>query len=76
MGVTHDRAAAARKAKLERIREQVSSGDLVIRKMTKTERDRWARQQAAVEAKLTPAERTRRAAAVKARRGAERRLAR
>jgi len=61
------RAAAAREAKLELIREQVSSGALVIRDMTKTERAKWAKQHATREAKLTPAERTGRAAALKER---------
>lgn len=58
----------ARQAKLDHIREQVEAGDLVIRKMTKAERELWARRQAAVEAKLSSLERTRRAAALKARR--------
>jgi hypothetical protein len=61
------KAAEVREKKLELIREQVSSGDLVIREMTKAERTRWARQHAALDAKLTPAERTRRAAHLKER---------
>jgi hypothetical protein len=36
--MNRERAASAREAKLELIREQVSSGALVIREMTKTER--------------------------------------
>src|SRR6266536_3443390 len=60
--MNRERAAAAREAKLELIREQVSSGALVIRDMTKTERAKWAKQHATREAKLTPAERTGRAA--------------
>jgi len=72
MGMTpRERAVTVRQAKLEHIREQVSSGDLVIREMTEIEREAWARQHAAAEAKLTPAERTRRAAALKARRSAK-----
>ena len=65
--MNRERAAAAREAKLELIREQVSSGALVIRDMTKTERAKWAKQHATLEAKLTPAERTGRAAALKER---------
>lgn len=72
---SRERAAATRQAKLDHIREQVQAGDLVIRRMTKAERRMWARQHAAVEAKLTLVERTRRAAALKSRRAAERRLA-
>jgi hypothetical protein len=67
MMMNRERAAAAREAKLELIREQVSSGALVIREMTKTERAKWAKQHATLEAKLTPAERTGRAAALKER---------
>ena len=73
--VTKEKAAARRRAKLAEIREQVAAGELVIRTMTKTERERWSKQHAAVEAKLTPSERTRRAAALKARRASERRRA-
>jgi hypothetical protein len=60
-------AAAAREAKLEHIREQVLSGALVIREMTKTERAKWAKQRATLEAKWTPAERTRGIAALRER---------
>ena len=70
-----ERAAAIRQAKLDHIDEQVLVGDLVIRAMTEAERTTWARQHAAVEAKLTAVERTRRAAALKARRGKERQRA-
>ena len=66
--MNRERAAVAREAKLELIRKQVSSGALVIREMTTTERAKWAEQHAILEAKLTPAERTRRAAALKERR--------
>jgi hypothetical protein len=62
----------ARRKKLDYISERVSAGELVIRAMTVGEREEWVRQHAAVDAKLTPAERTRRAAALKARRTAER----
>jgi hypothetical protein len=67
-----ERAALTRLKKLDYISTQVSAGELVIREMTLGERERWARQHAAVEAKLTPAERTRRAAALKVRRATER----
>jgi hypothetical protein len=55
-----DRAAEEREAKLKHIREQVSSGALVIRQMTHAERARWDKQRANLEAALTQAERTRR----------------
>jgi hypothetical protein len=57
VGMNREKAAAAREAKLELIREQVSSDALVIRGMTKTERANWEKQHANREAKLTPAER-------------------
>jgi hypothetical protein len=63
-----ERAAVARRKKLDYISAQVSAGELVIRAMTMAEREMWAKQHAAVEARLSPAERTRRAAALKARR--------
>ena len=67
-----ERAAVARLTKLDFISAQVSAGELVIRTMTLAERETWARQHAAVEAKLTPAEHARRAAALKSRRASER----
>lgn len=67
-----ERAALTRLKKLDYISEQISAGELVIREMTLGERERWASQHAAVESKLTSAERTRRAAALKARRATER----
>jgi hypothetical protein len=67
-----ERAAITRQKRLDYISEQVSAGELVIREMTLGERERWAIQHAAVEAKLTPAESARRAAALKARRATER----
>ena len=63
-----ERAAVARRKKLDYVSAQVAGGELVIRAMTMAERDEWARQHAAVEAKLSPAERTRRDVALKARR--------
>jgi hypothetical protein len=58
-------AAVASRKKLDYISEQVSAGELVIRAMTLADREEWAAQHAAVEAKLTSDQRTRRAAAVK-----------
>ena len=66
-----ERAAVARRKKLDYISTLVSGGELVIRAMTLAEREKWAEQHATVEAKLTPDQRTRRAAALKARRTAE-----
>ena len=63
-----ERAAATRRKKLDDISAQLEAGELVLRAMTLAERDEWARQHAAVEAKLTATERARRAAALKARR--------
>jgi hypothetical protein len=55
-----ERATEARLAKLEHIREQVSSGVLVIRQMTRAERKKWDKQRATLEASFTAAERNRR----------------
>jgi len=66
-----ERAAKARLAKLTLIREQVRSGELVIRQMTRGERQKWAEQHASVEANLTPAERRSREATLKTRRKTE-----
>jgi hypothetical protein len=65
---SREREHDAREAKLAHVRDQVASGDLVIREMTKAERARWAKQRASAEARSTPAERARRAAAVENRR--------
>ena len=65
---TREREKETREAKLEHIREQVSSGVLVVRQMTKAERAKWARWRARLEADWTPAERVRRVAALKNRR--------
>jgi hypothetical protein len=61
-----------RQKRLDYINEPMSAGELVIREMTLGERERWAIQHAAVEAKPTPADSARRAAALKARRATER----
>ena len=65
---SRERDHEARQAKLEHVREQVASGQLVIREMTDAERVRWAKRGASSEARSTPAERARRAAAVENRR--------
>jgi hypothetical protein len=65
---SRERDRDAREAKLEHVREQVASGQLVIREMTDAERVRWAKRRAISEARSTPAERARRAVAVENRR--------
>ena len=69
-----ERAAAERQAKLEHIREQVSSGALVIRQMTRAERLKWDQQRAILDANFTPAERTRRDSVLRNRRQRAERL--
>jgi hypothetical protein len=69
-----ERAAADRQAKLEHIREQVSSGALVIRQMTRAERAKWDKQRAILDANFTPAERTRRDSVLRSRRQRAERL--
>ena len=72
---SRERANDAREAQLEHMRNQVSSGDLVIRQMTNVERAKWAERRAAIEVDSTPAERIRRNAVLKTRsRRAERTL--
>ena len=63
-----EREQEAREAKLEHLREQVASGDVVIRTMTDAERAKWAKRRSAIDASSTPAERARRAAALENRR--------
>jgi hypothetical protein len=58
-----EREQEARQAKLENVREQIASGQLVIRAMSPVERSKWAKRQAQVEAHSTPAVRASRAAA-------------
>lgn len=69
-----ERAAEERRAKLEHIREQVSSGALVIRQMTRAERVRWSKEHAILEATFTRAERTRRDSLLRTRRQRAERL--
>jgi len=70
-----ERDHEARQAKLEHVREQVASGQLVIREMTDAERVGWAKQRVLSDARSTPEERARRAAAVEQRRKRELRFA-
>jgi hypothetical protein len=63
-----ERDQEQRAAKLERINEQVSSGDLVIRKMTDAERAKWAKHREENETLVSPADRRRAAAAERRRR--------
>ena len=65
---SRERDQEARQAKLEHVREQVASGQLVIRTMTAAEKAKWAKRDGAVEASSTPVERARRTAAVENRR--------
>ena len=52
-----ERDAATRKAKLERIDEQVKEGSLTIRKMSSKERAAWEGKRAEVAAAQSPADR-------------------
>jgi hypothetical protein len=49
-----------RQERLEHMREQVSSGELVVRQMTESERRHWEERSAAFDAQATPEELTRR----------------
>jgi len=69
MFTSRQRANEEREARLDDIREQVYSGVLVIRAMTKVERAKWTRQRAKLESKWTPEERGRRENALQKRRG-------
>jgi hypothetical protein len=60
-----EREHDAREAKLEHMRELVSSGVLVIRPMTKAERAKWAKRRAKLDKDSTPQQRVRREAALK-----------
>ena len=62
-------------AKLEHVQEQVASGQLVIRQMTRTEQTRWAAHTRKLEAGSTPEQRTRRASGLENRRKRAARLA-
>ena len=58
-----ERDQAAREAKLERIKDQVTTGDLTIRKMSDEERAKWAKHREETEVAASPADRRRAAAA-------------
>ena len=64
---THERQEDAREERLAHIRDQISSGELVVRQMTASERIRWDERSAASDLQATPDERTRRDAARKKR---------
>jgi hypothetical protein len=63
----HEREDEAREVQLEHIRDQVSSGELVVRQMTDSERAHWDDHSAASDHSATPEERKRRDAALKRR---------
>ncbi|WP_205696826.1 hypothetical protein [Conexibacter sp. SYSU D00693] len=58
-----ERDDEARKAKLDRIEEQVENGSLTIRTMSEEERQRWARKREEKATELTPAEQRKAASA-------------
>jgi hypothetical protein len=70
-----EREEDAREGLLEHIRDQVSSGELVVRQMTDSEWARWDDHSAASDRQATPEERKRRDAARKKRRDANKRTA-
>ena len=72
---TREREEDAREGRLEHMRDQVSSGELVVRQMTDSERAHWDDQSAAADRQATPEERTRRDAARKRRRDRDKRNA-
>jgi hypothetical protein len=59
----NEREDDERQERLEHMREQISSGELVVRQMTASERRHWEKRSAAFDAHATPEERTRRDAA-------------
>jgi hypothetical protein len=63
-----DREQEARQAKLDHVEEQIASGELVVRRMTKAERAKWEKERLRRDSKATPAERASRAAALENRR--------
>jgi hypothetical protein len=68
-----ERDEEARESLLEHMREQVLSGELVVRQMTKSERAYWDDHSSTADRRATPEERTRRDAARKKRRDREER---
>ncbi len=75
MKTTLERDRERHQAKLEHVQEQVASGRLVIRQMTRTEQARWDAHTKKGEAGSTPEQRTRRAAGLENRRKRAARLA-
>jgi hypothetical protein len=59
----NEREDDERQERLEHMREQISSGELVVRKMTASERRQWNERSDAFDDHATPEERARRAAA-------------
>ncbi len=62
-----EREEDAREGQLEHIRDQVSSGELVVRQMTDSERAHWDDHSASSDRHASPEERTQRDAARKKR---------
>lgn len=58
-----ERQQEKRETKLERYREQLVSGELVVRQMTESERAYWNQHSAAADRQATPEQRKRRDAA-------------
>ena len=65
---SREREDEVREAKLAHMRDQISSGQLVIREMTDDERAKWAKRRDMIDESSTPTERARRAAALRNRR--------
>lgn len=63
MATCKERQDGDRDERLRHMREQISSGDLVVRKMKASERRLWKERSAASDEHSTPEERTRREAA-------------
>jgi hypothetical protein len=59
----YERQEAAREERLVHMREQVASGELTVRQMTRAERKRWDERAAEADRRATPEERARREAA-------------
>ena len=70
-----EREDDAREGQLEHIRDQVSSGELVVRQMTDSERAHWDDHSATSDSQATPEERTRRDAARRKKRDRDKRKA-
>jgi hypothetical protein len=63
------RQADERAAKLADVKDQVATGNLVIRSMSRAERTKWAKRSSAKAASSTPTELAAKAAALERRRG-------